>query len=68
MADKADTQIPEVVGRQLGQDPGIDRVILECRCVLFEPQASQPIGYLVRHRRVRSPGVAQGNLALGGHR
>jgi hypothetical protein len=38
MADKIDAQILEVVGRQLAQDLGIDRVIVECRGVLLEPQ------------------------------
>ena len=52
MADKIDAQILEVVGRQLAQDLGIDRVIVECRGVLFEPQPSQPIGDLDRHCRV----------------
>jgi hypothetical protein len=37
MADQIDAQILEVVGRQLAQNLGINRVIVECRGVLFEP-------------------------------
>ena len=59
MADKIDAQILQIVGRQLAQDLGIDRVIVECRGVLFEPQPSQPIGDLDRHcRGLRSPAEA----------
>jgi hypothetical protein len=70
VADKVDAQILEVVGRQLAQDRGIDRVIVECRGVLFEPQPSQPIGDLDRHRRVcdhqlrrRRPGPSRAVIA-----
>jgi hypothetical protein len=70
MADKVDAQILEVVGRQLAQDLGIDRVIVECRGVLCEPQPSQPIGDLDRHfvicghrLRLRRPGLSRALIA-----
>jgi hypothetical protein len=37
MADKIDPRILEVVGRQLAQDLGVNRVIQKRRGVLFEP-------------------------------
>ena len=42
MADKIDAQIPEVVGRQLGQDRGIDGVVAKRLLVLPHPEAVEP--------------------------
>jgi hypothetical protein len=46
MADKGYAQISEVVSRQLAQDLGVYRVIVECGRVLFEPEPAQPRRYV----------------------
>ena len=42
MPDAADTQILQVLRRQIRQDSLIDMVFAECRLVLFETEAPQP--------------------------
>ena len=42
MADQAHAEVLEVLGRQLGQDAGVDGVLAERWLVLLKAQAAQP--------------------------
>ena len=51
MAERGDAEILEVVGRQIGQQFGVDVILAECRLVSFKTERSQP----VRDVHCRSP-------------
>src|SRR5260221_11252729 len=42
MSDSVDTQLFQVLRRQARQDRIVDRVLAECRLILFEAEAPQP--------------------------
>jgi len=44
VADRCNPETDEVIGRQLGQNLGIDVVGGEFSGVLFEPEPAQPVG------------------------
>ena len=62
MADRRDTEFPEVVSRQLAQYPGIDGVFPERILVLLQPQTAQPVGYI--HDKLRLTPARRGVLPL----
>src|SRR6478672_1495832 len=63
MAYQGDAEVFEIIGRQRGQNLGIDGVLAECRLILFKPQALQPRRDI--HRRFLRLGIA-GNTASPG--
>src|ERR1700748_1495976 len=46
VADRDDTQFPQILGSQPRQDRSVDVIVAENRGVLFESQSVQPIGVL----------------------
>lgn len=46
VADRDDTQFPQILGSQPWQDRSVDVIVAENRGVLFESQSVQPIGVL----------------------
>jgi hypothetical protein len=55
MPDQGDAEILQVLGRQVRQDPCVDRVRAEGRLVFFEPEIPQPVGDIYRHRSIAVP-------------
>jgi hypothetical protein len=58
-----DAELLEIGFGQIGQDIGLDGIDPECRLVLAESEASQPIGDI--HRDVRSVEASCGETDIG---
>ncbi|MFL5256192.1 MAG: hypothetical protein ACJ8AI_25505 [Rhodopila sp.] len=63
MADQGNAEVPEIVGRQSGQDFGIDGILVECRLILAATQVAQPTSNI--HQRSLRPGDAHDRLSCG---